>query len=149
MPAGVKVVGLRELRLALGAVDAKLPAELTAELGDVAGGVRDLAQNKLRADVSTASTGAAASSIRTFSTQRGAGVRAGGARVPYYGWLDFGGTIRHQGSRHTHTVAHLIRREFRPEGRYVYPAADESARLVSPRVERLLERLFIKSGFTD
>jgi hypothetical protein len=76
-------------------------------------------------------------------------VRGGGlAGVPYYGWLDFGGTIRHHGPKHAHTTAHLIRREVRREGRYVYPAADEEATRAAPRVERMLDRLFAKAGFT-
>jgi hypothetical protein len=133
--------------MALGAVDSRLPGELKEESLEIAEDVRDLAQLKLRSDVAT-STGRAAASIRAFSNMRGAGVRGGHASVPYFGWLDFGGTIRHEGSKHEHTTAHLIRREVRREGRYIYPAADEESTRAAPRVERMLDRLFARAGFT-
>jgi len=133
--------------MALGAVDSNLADELKQESLEIAEDVRDLAKRKLSGDVAT-STGRAAASIRAFSNTRGAGVRGGRASVPYYGWLDFGGTIRHEGSKHTHTTAHLIGREVRREGRYIYPAADEESTRAAPRVERMLDRLFARAGFT-
>lgn len=148
MPLNVRVVGLRELRMALGAVDGALPKELQAELKVFADEVRLEAARRLEADVAHP-TGRAAASLRAYSTSRAAGVRAGRASVPYYGWLDFGGTIRHVGSRHTHTRPHLIRREFISRGRYLYPAADAKAALIAPKVERLLDRMFVRAGFTD
>lgn len=148
MPASVRVEGLRELRMALGAVDAQLEQELRDELKGIANEVAVIAKGRM-ASAGAVGTGRAMGSIRAFSTARSAGVRAGGARVPYYGWLDFGGTIRHHGSRHEHTQTHLIRREFIAQGRFVYPAADQGATRAAPRVERLLDRLFVKAGFND
>lgn len=148
MPLGVRVEGLRELRMALGVVEGELSQELRDELKVLAVEVRLEAARRLEADVAHP-TGRAAASLRAYSTSRAAGVRAGSASVPYYGWLDFGGTIRHMGSRHTHTRAHLIRRQFIAGGRYLYPAADAKAALIAPKVEALLDRLFIRAGFTD
>jgi hypothetical protein len=102
----------------------------------------------MAADI-TPRSGRALASIRTFATQRGAGVRGGRSSIPYFGWLDFGGVIRHHGPRHDHTHSHLIRREFRAGGRYLYPAADEKAAVIAPKVERLLDRMFVQAGFTD
>ncbi|WP_307962251.1 hypothetical protein [Salinispora arenicola] len=39
-------------------------------------------------------SGRAARSLRVASTGKAVRVRAGGARVPYYPWLDFGGPRR-------------------------------------------------------
>ena len=148
MPASVRVEGLRELRMALGAVDSGLQGELRGELKEIADDVAESARSKLRSDVQT-STGRAEGSIRSFSNTRGAGVRAGSSSVPYFGWLDFGGAIRHHGPNHRHETGHLLRREFVSRGRYVYPAADEGAVRAAPRVERMLDRLFVRAGFND
>jgi hypothetical protein len=134
--------------MALQAVDAELPRELSRELRGLAADVARSARARLAADT-TSRSGDALASIRTFSTQRGAGVRAGKASVPYYGWLDFGGVIRHHGPKHAHATTHLIRREFISRGRYLYPAADERAGLIAPKVESLLDRMFVRAGFTD
>jgi hypothetical protein len=56
--------------------------------------------------------GTAAGSIRTVSTQSKARVRAGGAKAPYYPWLDFGGRVGKYRQVH---------RNFIGEGRYIYP----------------------------
>lgn len=47
-------------------------------------------------------------------------VQAGGkaSAAPYFGWLDFGGTLRNRGRRGTTTIV----RPIIPKGRYVYPA---------------------------
>jgi hypothetical protein len=147
--AGVRVVGLRELRVALGAVDRRFPEELRDESKDIARIVRLRAVQRLEADVGPGSTGQAASTIRAFATQRSAGVRAGNARTPYYGWLDFGGEIRHHGPNHSHSHAHIIRREFVARGRYLFPAADDATPAIAPKVERMIDRLFREAGFTD
>ena len=148
MPNAVRVEGLRELRRALKATNELLPRELSQELKELAGDVRDEAKSRLEADVEH-STGRAAGSIRTVAFRGGAGVRAGGARVPYFGWLDFGGTIRHHGARHRHEHTHLIQREVVREGRYLYPAADAKAAAIAPKVESLIERTMVRAGFTD
>lgn len=140
--------GLRELRKALKAADGLIPRELSKELKELAGEVATEARSRLEGDVAH-STGRAAGSIRAVVLGGGAAVRAGGARVPYFGWLDFGGTIRHHGSKHQHTHSHLIQREVVREGRYVYPAADEKAAVIAPKVESLIERVMVRAGFTD
>lgn len=148
MPNSVGVTGLRELRRALAAADDLLPKELRDELKALVGEVVVEARSRLLDDV-VHSTGTAAGSIRAVALRGGAGVRAGGARVPYFGWLDFGGTIRHHGSKHHHEHTHLIQREVVKTGRYVYPAADAKAAVLAPKVERLIERVMVRAGFND
>lgn len=56
-------------------------------------------------------TGKAAGSVRAASTQTAARVSGGGARAPWYPWLDFGGRIGRRKS---------VKRPFIKEGRYLY-----------------------------
>lgn len=64
-------------------------------------------------------SGAAAASIRVVSTRTEARVRAGGARVPYYPWLDFGGAVG-KGKK--------TKRAFFKSGRYLWAAFAEKSR---------------------
>lgn len=84
--------------------------------------------------------GALRASIRTFATQRGAGIREGKASVPYAGFIDYGGTVgrmrtgnfsavRGTGNQHVHYRArvarqarHFAQRPYIKTGRIMYPA---------------------------
>lgn len=145
----VLVEGLRELRRALTAADDKMPVRLREELKGVAGRVAVRAKAKLDADTvghgrNPGSTGA---SIRPVAFRGGAGVRAGGARTPWYGWLDFGGTIRHHGANHSHAVDHLLSRPYVGGGRYLFPALDEQRATLELETERVLDRVFAEAGW--
>lgn len=103
----IRTEGLRELRASLRAVDRKLPRQLR------------LAGNRAAAIVVREAqplvprlTGRAAASIRAASTQSGARVRGGGARVPWYPWLEFGGHVGRKNS---------VSRPRVKAGRYLYP----------------------------
>lgn len=122
-------------------------------------------------------TGRTIASIRALASQRDARIVGGGARLRHFGWLDFGGTIVHEGPRHSHggfvkarprragrrvTVgrsrgrgrvfdadssgAHLITRDFFPEGRVMYPSIDDSRDLIDRTylddIHRLLRSVF-------
>jgi hypothetical protein len=63
-------------------------------------------------------SGKAAGSIRAASTQKGARIKAGGSRAPYYAWLDFGGRVGPNKS---------VLRKFYSDGRYLYPALRDPA----------------------
>lgn len=86
------------------------------------------------------STGRLARSVRVLSSTKGVYIRGGSARVPYYGWRDFGGTLRPVGGRHNTQVRPFIKR-----GRYIYPAIDETRpqilRAVRSAYEEAVERV--------
>jgi hypothetical protein len=144
--AQVHVQGLRELRRALKAADSMLPKVLNEHLKDVAMLVVERARAKI-----PSRSGRTAGSIRPGIVRGGAAVRAGGARVPWYGWLDFGGVRRHMGPHHHHDREHL--QPGRPAirgGRYLYPAADEVSRFVlEAETRRALDEVFRAAGFVD
>lgn len=57
-------------------------------------------------------------SIRAAATTRGGVVKAGGARVPYAGWIEYGGTIKFKSRQGG------IHRPRLKRGRYIRPAAE-------------------------
>jgi hypothetical protein len=69
-------------------------------------------------------SGKAANSMRAASTQKGARIKAGGSRAPYYAWLDFGGRVGRNKS---------VERKFYSDGRYIYPALSATR----PQVEQI------------
>jgi HK97 gp10 family phage protein len=82
----VHVVGLRELRSALRAIDTTLPREINAALRE--------AVQPIASDARSSAphlTGALARSVRAGATARGAFI---GARAQHAGIHEFGGTIR-------------------------------------------------------
>ncbi len=82
----VHVVGLKQLRSALRAIDTSLPREINAALRE--------AVQPIASDARSAAphlTGALARSVRAGATARGAFIAA---RAPYSGIHEFGGTIR-------------------------------------------------------
>ena len=142
MPA-IKVVGLRELRRACSVMDEEMPLYLRDELMRLA----EIVVQRTKPKVPEIS-GAARGSIRAIIGGGGAAVRAGSAAVPYYGWLDFGGRIRHMPhARIHHVMNHYLWRDYYPQGRYLYPTANEAAVEIGPMVERMLDRLCVKAGW--
>lgn len=111
MPAKIKVEGLREFQASLKAMDAALPKQLRLGLN----GVADIVIGYARPRIPTKS-GAAAGSLKARSTQRSAGIAAGGRRAAYFPWLDFGGQGRTKGRPPA--------RPFLRGGRYIYPALE-------------------------
>lgn len=81
----VRVVGLRETISALRQVNAELPKELRA--AGVEAGQPVAAAARAEAPVLTGRT---QGTVRVVASQRGAAVRAGGARAPYVGAVHFG-----------------------------------------------------------
>lgn len=78
-------------------------------------------------------TGRARASVRSVSSGNTIYVKAGGARVPYFGWLDFGGKLPDKrprnakalswaGASHPSARAEGATRAKLGDGRYVYPA---------------------------
>lgn len=108
MTEPIKVDGLAEFSRNLKKLDTELPKKLRVTLNDVAQLVVDKAQPKV-----PRRSGRAAKSIKAKSTRTQARVAAGGSKVPYYGWLDFGGRVGRRKS---------VKRPVLQKGRYLYPA---------------------------
>lgn len=126
--AEVNVTGLRELRAALRKVDRSILPELRDGLKDaveiVAADVRS---------VMPKDTGAAAASVRAVAGGNTIYLVGGKARVPYFGWLEFGGKLPDKrpnskralawgGADHPSAYAKGANRPKIREGRYMYPA---------------------------
>ncbi|MGE3414113.1 MAG: HK97 gp10 family phage protein [Dehalococcoidia bacterium] len=110
----IRVTGLKEFRRNLRAMDKNLPKGLRLAGNAAAQIVVDTARPRV-----PRLTGRAAGSVRASSTQGAARVSGGGARVPWYPWLDFGGRVGRNRS---------VRRPFLKEGRYIWAAfADRRA----------------------
>lgn len=121
----VTVEGLREFQAGLRRMDAKLPRQLRIVLNDAGQIVVRTAQPMV-----PRRSGRAAASIKMASGQREARIKAGGGRVPYFAWLDFGGAVGRRNS---------VRRPFVKQGRYLYPAyRGNEARVLSEMQEGIV-----------
>lgn len=80
-------------------------------------------------------SGTLAGDIRISATKTGAAVRMGRKKVPYAGWVEFGGT-RPDSSSRTYVAA----------GRYLFPAAAGLAGVSAAAYSAALERLFDNPG---
>lgn len=105
----IQIDGLREFVRNLKKIDNDLPKALRVSLNDAGQVVVDRARARV-----PSRTGRARRSVRARSTRTAVRIVGGGARVSYYPWLDFGGTIRPH--------RHPIKRPFMKEGRYIYRA---------------------------
>lgn len=107
MASEVRIEGLKEFRSSLRKLDSKAPKGLRLAGNKAAGIVVDTAQPTV-----PVLKGKAKASIRAASTQSAARVRGGGARVPYFGWLEFGGRVGRSWA---------VKRARIKEGRYIWP----------------------------
>lgn len=78
-------------------------------------------------------TGKAKGSIKGGSSGAAAVVRGGQKKVPYYGWLDFGGPRSPKGR--------LNQRPFLKDGRYLYPAIAAKAPAARKKLEEDLTQI--------
>lgn len=85
-------------------------------------------------------TGNAAANVRSRSGGNTLYIVAGTAKARYFGWLDFGGTLKGRGRGRNQTISRPILRK----GRYVYPGiAASSGALVrgaGKAVDKVLSR---------
>lgn len=107
----IKVQGLREFQQALREMDGESQKKLRVVLNRAA----DLVVNEATPKIPSKS-GKARKSVKAMSSQREVRVKGGGAKVPYYPWLDFGGNAGPN---------KRISRPFKQKGRYIYPAWDD------------------------
>jgi hypothetical protein len=131
MPVKIEVHGLRELGVHLGSFDRKLPKVVDQACKEAAQAVADGA--KRRMPFGPEPGGHVRASTRTARIRGGYEARAGGARYPYYMWLEYGG---HVGRRH-HTY-----RTRSTKGRYMYPALVAA----SPKIRRILNRALARAA---
>ena len=129
----IHLKGLKEFQGALREVDRKLGPELRKTLNQVAEVVASAARPLVPVQ-----SGKAVGSIKAGSTQRAAQIKAGGAKVPYYQWLDFGGHVGRNKS---------IARPFYTIGRYLYPTAKEKRPETERKLDEVLRQLATSAGF--
>lgn len=136
----LRVEGLAELRRALSKITPiEAKTELRVGLKAAAEVVARDAQGRI-----PSKTGRARASVRATSGGNRAYVVGGKARVPYYGWLDFGSRSPRSGqSRSTGPWTGTGRGP--TDGRFIYPAFDakqnEVVRLVGSAVSKALNDL--------
>ena len=132
MQAEFNVTGLRELRSALNKLDKSIAGELRTGLKEAAGVVaRDAARAVPRR------TGRAAASVRPVSRGNTIFVQGGGARVPYYGWLEFGGRVGRNRS---------VSRPKVRNGRYIRPAVARNEREIVEKAADAFRSAARKAG---
>lgn len=119
------VKGLKPLSQALKRVDSEAPKGLRVALN----GVADIVV-KAAVPLVPRKSGAAAKSIKVKSTRTSARIAAGGTRVPYYPWLDFGGRVGPHNS---------VVRDFYKSGRYIYPTIAKK----EPEIQAALEQALV------
>ena len=116
-------------------MDPELLKELRGELKKAAEPIAQDARRRVKRSIKnrSRSTGRAAASIRITAGGNRIRIVGGKKRVPYYGWLDFGGTLHPSGGRRNLQTRPIIRR-----GRYIYPAIDAGLPDVVRRVDRVV-----------
>lgn len=128
----IKVKGLREFQAALKRVDEELPRRLRLILNDA---IEVVAEDTRRRVPSK--SGRAKASVKTQSSQREARLKAGGAKVQYFPWLDYGGNVGRNRS---------VKRPFKKEGRYVFPAYRRNRDDVLEMLDKGIGMLIEESG---
>ncbi|HVV37584.1 MAG TPA: hypothetical protein VHC63_13325 [Acidimicrobiales bacterium] len=127
---GIGVVGLIEVQRALRQVSDELPRELRQLHKRVSEIVARNAQGR-----APELSGRLRASLVARAEQRGASIKGGGARVPYYGFIDFGGRVGRNKS---------VERPFIREGRIIFPAIvatrDEALETYDEGMADLLDR---------
>ena len=148
---GVSVHGVTELRDALRKVDRSLLPELRDQMRVAAESIADDTRSRVRASIknSARSRGKAANSVRIQGSLTGGQniifIKAGGARVPYFGWLDFGGTLGPVGRRRNTQMRPKVRTDG-AKGRYIYPARAEGIDNVLASIHDSVDTITRKAG---
>lgn len=134
----VRIDGIRDLQAALKAIDGESQKQLRVVFNAAGAIVVHAAQAKV-----PVVTGKAKASVRATSSQREARVSFGSARVPYAGWLEYGGRVGH-GRVGKGTGRQL--RTYMPGGRYVYPSYFAHRPEVTEALQAGLDALIAAAG---
>ena len=129
--AAIHIAGVRELQAALRDADEGSQKKLRLVFNEAA----ELIAVPTRRLVPTDS-GALARSVKSRSGQREAKVQMGGAKVPYAGWIEFGGRLPGGQSR-----------KFIKEGRTMYPTLSRRYNEIRALLQKSLVDLARESGF--
>lgn len=126
MKARLQLEGFKEARTALRKMHPSLVPHLRDGLKDAANRTAvPAAKRRAAADRNpkkkSRSTGKAEASIRVLVSGTNIFLAGGNARVPYFGWRDFGGDLKPKGKRYN-----TQHRAFLQRGRYLYPGADDA-----------------------
>lgn len=132
MAEAIRIEGLREFARDLRRLDADLPKALRIAFNDAA----NLIVDEARAGIPSRS-GKARASVKARSTRTAARIVGGGARAPYYPWLDFGGRVGKGRS---------IRRPFLSDGRYIYRALYDNVNQFETILEKSLLQVARSAG---
>lgn len=133
MPEIIKVDGLAAFSRDLKKLDAGLPKVLRLALNESADIVVDEASPRI-----PTRTGRAKASLKAKSSRTESRIAGGSGRVPYYGWLDFGGEGRRRGRPSA--------RPFQPQGRYVYAAYFKRRKEFDDKLSESLLRVASSAG---
>lgn len=128
----VRIEGLAEFNRALRRMDKDAPKALRLAMNDSANIIVGWARPRI-----PRRTGRAARSVKAQSTRTLARVVGGGARVPYYPWLDFGGRTGRDGT---------AQRPFQTRGRYIYEGYFQNRRLFTQTLEKSLRQIVTDAG---
>lgn len=128
----IKIEGLTRLNRSLRAISKDAPKQLRLVGNEAA----NLVVSDAKPDVPTMS-GRAQRSVKAASTRTAAQVKAGGARAPWYPWLDFGGRVG---------INRSVRRQFIKRGRYIFPAYVDNRDQIGEKLEQGLTDLIRDSG---
>jgi hypothetical protein len=104
----IKIDGLAQFSRNLRKLNGDLPKALRLALNEAT----DLVVNEAERRIPSR-TGRARKSIKAKSTRTQSRIAGGSNRVPYFGWLDFGGRRGRESK---------VSRVYRKEGRYLYAA---------------------------
>jgi hypothetical protein len=135
----VHIDGLKDIQAKLRSLD---PA-LAKELKDVNLSVADMVADIARAKVPVGKTGRARASVKAKGEQRFAVVKGGGAKAPYYGFLDFGNKVHHGAGVGRGDSAP---RRFVPGGRFIYPTVGTHRSKIVNEYVIMLGQLLDKAG---
>ena len=140
--AQVHITGLRELRAALRQVDKEIAGELREGLKDAVNIISEDVKRQI-----PSRSGKAAGSVRAVSSGNTIWLVGGGARVPYYGWLEFGGKLpgKHPASKKAlfwPGAAHPVNFASGYKGR----AKVKEGRYIRPTIERNIPALVKAAG---
>lgn len=132
--AGAEIEGLRDFSRAVKKASNETAKEMRRELKSE---IAEPLARSVRGNVPVRS-GTWRRSIRAGATQRGAHITWGRARVPYAGWMEFGGQLP---SKASGRPARVVRTRT-PGGRYVYPEIARARPETEQTVQQLIHRTF-------
>jgi len=132
-PPQVGIIGMRALRADINRLADDQSSRLYQAIKDAGRQAAEPVAQRARGAFPHGDTGDLAGDVRVSGTKTGAAVRVGRVKIPYAGWVEFGGR------RHT---PHESARTFVPSGRYLFPAAAGLADVAAQRYTDALERVF-------